>query len=163
MFQPKVVCAAVPLLHLQAQLVDGRKTALRKMAELFGFCEGFPLNVKVAHVDAERDLIEAELSMKQVGRFNNWRESLLDRLLVLGSSASEVKTALERARLERDVIDVESLGMFEHALVCKLGTDAAGLISKTGSILRTSRFAVFNPRRISGFLKSKQDSVSANQ
>src|SRR4030043_119260 len=33
-FQPKIVHATIPLRHLQAQLVDGRKTALRKIAEL---------------------------------------------------------------------------------------------------------------------------------
>jgi hypothetical protein len=53
--------------------------------------------------------------------------------------------------------------MFEHALVCKLGTDAAGLISKLGRILRSARFAVFNPRRIRGFLQLKQDFVSVDQ
>jgi hypothetical protein len=70
---------------------------------------------------------------------------------------------LEYAKLNRDVISVEPLGMFEHALTCKLGTDAAGLISKIGRILKNARFAVFNPRKISGFLELKQNSVSINQ
>jgi hypothetical protein len=162
-FQPKIVYATIPLRHLQAQLVDGRKIALRKMVDLFGFCEGLPINVRVALVSEEGSRMEAELSTRQVEKYGNWRESLLDRLIVLGSSAYEVKTALELAKLERDIISVESLGMFEHALVCKLGTDAAGLIPKIGRILRNARFAVFNPRRISGFLQLKQDSVSVNQ
>jgi hypothetical protein len=154
-FQPKIVYATMSLPYLQAQLMDGRKIALRKIVELFGFCEGLPLNVKVARVNEEESRIEAELSMRQVEKYDDWQESLLDRLIVLGSSTHEVKTAYELARLERDVISVESLGMFEHALVCKLGTDAAGLISKVGRILKSARFAVFNPRRISGFLQSK--------
>jgi hypothetical protein len=162
-FQPKIVCATMPLRYLQAQLVDGRKIALSKIVELYGFCEGLPLSVKVSRVDQEESRVEAELSMSQIEKFDNWRESLLDRLIVLGSSTHEVNVALDRARLERDVISVESLGMFEHALVCKLGTDAAGLISKLGRILRSARFAVFNPRRISGFLQLRQDSVSVNQ
>jgi hypothetical protein len=44
------------------------------------------------------------------------------------------------------------LGLFEHALVCKLGTDAVGLISKVGRGLRNARFVVFSPRKIRGFL-----------
>jgi hypothetical protein len=162
-FQPKIVYATLPLRYLQAQLVDGREIALKKIVELFGFCEGLPISVKIARVNEEGSPMEAELSARQVEKYDKWQESLLDRLIVLGSSAYEVKTALERARLERDVISVESLGMFEHALVCKLGTDAAGLISKIGRILKSARFAVFNPRRISGFLQLKQNSGSINQ
>jgi hypothetical protein len=50
------------------------------------------------------------------------------------------------------VIGLESLGMCEHALVCKLGTDAAGLIPRIGRILKSAKFAVFNPRKIMRFL-----------
>jgi hypothetical protein len=162
-FQPKIVYATIPLRHLQAQLVDGRKIALRKIVELFGFCEGLPINAKVVRVNEEESRMEAELSTRQVEKYDDWQESLLDRLIVLGSSAYEVKTGLERARLERDIFSVEPLGMFEHALVCKLGTDAAGVIPKIGRILKNARFAVFNPRRITGFLQLKQDSVSINR
>jgi hypothetical protein len=162
-FQPKIVYATIPLRYLQAQLVDGRKIALRKIVELFGFCEDLPISVKVACVNEEGSRIEAELSTRQVEKYDSWQESLLDRLIVLGSSAYEVKMALERARLERDIISVESLGMFEHALVCKLGTDAAGLISKIGRNLKSAKFAVFNPRKISGFLELKQNSGPINQ
>jgi hypothetical protein len=42
--------------------------------------------------------------------------------------------------------------MFEHAVVCKLGTDAAGLIPKLGRILGRAVLSVFNPRRILGLL-----------
>lgn len=152
-FQPKVVHAAVPLRHLQARLVDGRKVALKKIAELFGFYEDLPVNVKVVQVNEEESCVEAELSNKQVRMYEVWRESFLDRLLVLGSSLHEVKMTLEYAGLERDVIDIEPVGTFEHALVCKLGTDAAGLIPKIGRKLRNARFAVFSPRRLMDFLE----------
>jgi hypothetical protein len=62
--------------------------------------------------------------------------------------------ALEHARLERDVISVESLGMFEHALVCKLGTDAAGLIRQLGRNLGNAKFTVFNPKSLRKFLET---------
>jgi len=38
--------------------------------------------------------------------------------------------------------------MFEHAVLCKLGTDAAGLIPRMGKNLRKAVFSVFNPRKI---------------
>ncbi len=131
-FQPEIVHATVPLLHLQDKLVDGRKIALKKIAELFGFFEGLPLNLKVKEVDGEESRIDAELASKQIRQYAVWRESLLDRLLVMGASLIKVEETIKHAKLYRDVIDVEPLGLFEHALTCKLGTDAAGLIPKVG-------------------------------
>jgi hypothetical protein len=153
-FQPKTVHATIPLSHLQAQLVDGRKVALRKMGELFGFCGNLPLNIKIIRVNEEENRIEAELSAQQVEKYTVWQEALLDKLIVLGVALREVKDALEYAKLNRDIISVEPLGLFEHALTCKLGTDAAGLIPQIGRLLKNAKFAVFNPRKIRAFLES---------
>jgi hypothetical protein len=152
-FQPEAVYAAVPLRHLQAVLAEGRKLALKKIADLFGFCNGMPINVKVTALDMEKKLVEAELATELLERLKAWQESLLDKLIVLGSSLKEVKRMLNYTGLDRDVISIEPLGMFEYALTCKLGTDAAGLISQVGRNLRNSRFVVFNPRKIKESLK----------
>jgi hypothetical protein len=151
-FQPKIVYATIPLRHLQAQLVDGRKVALGKIAELYGFCEDLPVSVKVIHLDEGENRIEAELSSGQVRKYMVWRESLLDRLVVLGQSLHEINMTLEHAKLERDVIGVEPLGTLEHALTCKLGTDAAGLIPKIGRTMKNAKFSVFNPKKVRRFL-----------
>jgi hypothetical protein len=152
-FEPKSVHATIPLQRLQAQLVDGRKIALGKIAELFGFCKDLPVNIKVTRLNEEESCMEAELSSRQIRKYAVWRESLLDRLLVLGSPLHEINMTLEHARLDRDVIDVETLGLLEYALMCKLGTDAAGLIPKIGRILKNVKFAVFNPKRLRQFLE----------
>ena len=153
-FQPKTVHATIRLSHLQAQLVDGRRVALRKMGELFGFCGNLPLNIKIIRVNEEESGIEAELSAQQVEKYEAWQEALLDKLIVLGVALRQVEDTLEYAQLNRDIISVESLGLFEHALTCKLGTDAAGLIPKIGRLLKNVKFAVFNPRKIRAFLES---------
>jgi hypothetical protein len=49
--------------------------------------------------------------------------------------------------LNRDILGIEPLGLFEHAATCKLGTDAEGLIPKIGKSLRNSTLQVFSPRR----------------
>ena len=151
-FQPKIVYATIPLRHLQAQLVDGRKVALGKIAELYGFYEDLPVTVKVSCMNENENRIEAELSSEQVKRYMVWQESLLDRLLVLGPTLYKINRTLEHAKLSRDVIDVEPLGTFEHALTCKIGTDAAGLIPKIGRTLKNAKFSVFNPKKIRKFL-----------
>ncbi len=92
-------------------------------------------------------MLQAELSAGQVEKLQAWQQSLLDRLIILGASKETIESVLERTRLTRDVIDVETLGMFEHALTCKLGTNAAGLVSVMGRYLRNSVFVVFNARK----------------
>jgi hypothetical protein len=110
------------------------------------------LTVKVTGVSEEERVVEAMLAEKQLMSFRGWTLSLLDRLLVFGVPVGDVDSALERAELGRDVVDVESLGLFEHVVVCKLGTDAAGLIPRIGRRMRRASFSVFNPRRILEFL-----------
>ena len=128
--------------------MEGKKISLKKLSELWGICENLPLEIKVLEVDPEQNLVEAELQATQIRKLVLWKESLLDRLLVMGAPLYEVNSAVEQEELTRDVIDVESLGMFEHALVCKLGTDAAGLIGRIGRRLRKAKFTVFNPKNL---------------
>jgi hypothetical protein len=152
---PNIYDAVIPLARLQAQLVDGRTVPLEKIVELFGFCENLPFTVKIDGIDKEKNLIEAEVAERQRRQYVEWTESLLDRLLVLGASLSGIKLAVEKAGFDRDVINVEPLGGFEYAVVCKLGTDAVGLIPKIGRNLRNARLAVFSPRRIFTFFGNK--------
>ncbi len=149
--EPKSILAKVSLDYLQAQLTNGKQNSLKEIAELYGFFEGVPLSVKIIRLDDGEGFMQAELADSQIERIRLWQESLLDRLIVLGSSLGEVETVIERARLGRDVIGVESFGLFEHVLTCKLGTDATGLIPRIGRYLRHARFVIFNPKKILGF------------
>jgi hypothetical protein len=148
---PEAIEAKIPLQQLQAQLCDGRKVALEKIAELFGFCENLPVTIKISCIDKEKKQVEAMFSERQTSQFESWTRFLLDRLIVIGSSNQEIMLALNRARLNRDVLDVEPLGLFEHAVVCKLGTDAKGLIPKIGKSLHNASLSIFSPRRIVEF------------
>lgn len=147
-FKPKVVYATVALTRLQANLADDKKAPLKRIIESWGICENLPLEIKVIEVNVEERSVEAELQAGQIHRFAQWKDSLLDRLLLIGASLREVNLAIEQEGLNRDVIDVESFGMFEHALVCKLGTDAAGLVGRIGRRLRKAKFTVFNPKAL---------------
>jgi len=152
-FEPKIVLATVPLACLQAQLVDGRKVDLKKIAEIYGLAERSSLSIKpLSPIGEEGDVLQAELSVEQVEKLHAWQQSLLDRLIILGASKETIENVLERTRLTRDVIDIETLGMFEHALTCKLGTNAAGLVGIVGRYLRNSVFVVFNAKKSLDFL-----------
>jgi hypothetical protein len=147
-FQPKTVHTVIPLLYLQTQLVEGKKMSLKKISELYGLCEDLPVEVKVGRFAGEESEIEARFSDNEVERFQTWKESLLDRLMILGLSIQDIRNILKHENLDRDIIDIESLGLLEHALTCKLGTDAAGLIPRIGKKVRRARFAVFNPKKL---------------
>lgn len=149
---PAVVNAAVSLQSLQACLVDGRKVALKKIAELFGFAENLPVTIKISNVDEEKIRLEATLTYEQVKLYRDWAGSLLDRLIILGASSYQIKKALKVTSCSRDVVSIESLGLFEWALECKLGTDAIGLIPKIGKNLPSATFTVFKSREICKFL-----------
>jgi hypothetical protein len=152
-FEPKAIQAVVSLPSLQAHLAEGRKVDLQKIAQTFGLQEGLPLSMKIVGLaGVEAGVLEAELSGEQLEQLDKWQRSLLDRLVILGASAGEVAAVLERTRLVRDVVEVEDLGLFEHALTCKLGTDAAGLVSKMGRYMRNARFVVYSPRFVLSFL-----------
>lgn len=150
-FSPQKAKAVLTLQQLQAQLADGRKLALMKLAELYGLCEHLPLTVKAVDIKREENSAETIFSEKQLKVYRNWMKSFLDRLIVLGVSREEIMSSLRITRFLRDVVDVEPLGLFENAIVCKLGTDAAGLIPKIGRQLSNAVITVFSPKKIMEF------------
>lgn len=154
-FQPKITLATISTEKLQEQLIESKKNSLKKIVSLFGFTEGLPVNINLLNINYEQNFVEAELSGSQLSLFNFWKKSFLERLIIIGSSYNEVKKTISLTRLGKDVINLESLGLFEQVLTCKLGTDAVGLIPRVGKILRTAKLIVFNPKKIHLFLKDQ--------
>jgi len=147
--EPKIIYANIPLAALQTQLLNGREVPLKKIAELFALNVDLPISIKINNIPTTAEnILTAELSTTQVTTLKNWQNSLLDRLIILGATIDEVTSTLERTRLNRDVISTDSLGLFEQVLVCKLGTDATGLIPRIGRYMRNTNFLVFNPKKL---------------
>ncbi len=144
-FEPEVKHVILPLTVLEAQLTIPSGEPSKKIFENYGIAEGLPIIVRITSKDS--DLFKCELAPVQIDKFRVWQQSLLDRLIILRTSKEHVTSVLERTHLNRDVIDVEELGMFEYALTCKLGTDARGLIPKVGRYMRNTLFVVFNAKK----------------
>lgn len=149
-FVPRVVRANIALQRLQAQLTDGEKLPLQNLIELYCLHDNMPLQVKIvdAELGGKKEAFEAELSEQQLAISTSWLRASLDRLMVLGVPLQDVEHAIKASKHFRDVAKIESLGLMEHAIVCKLGTDAVGLIPDVGPYLLTATFATFSPRKI---------------
>jgi len=146
-FKPNPVKAFIPLWKASAQLTDGKKTNMKILSSLFCLVENIPVEVRLLNV-LENGFVEAEFHEKFLNKIKNWILDGLDRLIVIGATLKSVKKALKSSRHIRDIVFVESLGLLEHAIVCKLGTDAVGLIPRIGNFLPDAKLAVFSPREI---------------
>lgn len=155
--EPRIYDAIVPLQRLQAQLADGGNLPLQHMVKLFCLVNFMPVHIKVVDdLNSERGFWQAELSEAQLSKFSDWLKSNLDRLVVLGASLREVEMAVERSRHFRDVLRIEPLGLYEHAVLCKLGTDAVGLMPKLGPYMRHAFLTPFSPRKIREEVKREE-------
>jgi hypothetical protein len=135
---------------LRSQLADGKEAPFISLVELFCLYNNLPLEVMIARdIEDEGMAVEAVLSEKQLNLFRSWVRSRFDRLIVLGSLFSDVEHAVNLSRHSRDIIKTESLGVLEQVVLCKLGTDAVGLIPKLGRYLKKSAVLVpFSPKKI---------------
>jgi hypothetical protein len=135
--------------RLQAQLADGKTIPLQGLVKLFCLYDNVPLEVKIVRdVGVQKKTVDARLSETQVSVFGNWVRDSFDRLIVLGALYSDVERAVKLSRSYRDTIRIGSLGTLEQVVLCKLGTDAVGLIPKFGRYLKEAVLVPFSPKKI---------------
>ena len=152
----KVLEATVSEKSLQAQLADGKEVPLKKLVELFCLYDNLPLKIKIYEdANMRSETVKAQLSEMQLSLFHKWIRFRFDRLIILGSIFHDVERAVKLSRLSRDIIKIESLGVLEQVVLCKLGTDAVGLIPKLGRYLKSSVLVPFSPKKIVAVLGSQ--------
>lgn len=145
---PKDIDAFIPLHVLRKQLADGARLSTRKIIEAYCLFNNFPLSIRLTNVNILEKKVEAELSDIQISFFQRWIEDELDRVLIFGIPFKDVKGIIEKTKLRRDVIKIESFGLFEQSLVCKLGTAAPGIIRKIGTNFQSIPLGAFLPTKI---------------
>ena len=151
---PEPVDALIPLNRLRAQLADGKKLSVKQIINLYCLHENFPLDVLLSKVNRREREIEAELSERQRRTFLEWVGLEFDRVIVLGVDYENIDYAIQRAGVGRYILEIDALGLMEHALVCKLGVDAPGIIAKVGRYLARTPLHAFSPKKIKGGLFS---------
>jgi len=136
----------IPSRNLQAQLADGKTMQARKLVECYCLYPGERISVRATRrTDNE---IEAWLSDEQIDLLSRGITSGLDRIMAFDCYKEDAEAAVLKTHLTRDVIRVESVTLTTQSIICKLGTDAVGLIPKLGYILRKQRLRPFSPKKI---------------
>ena len=120
---------------------------MRRIAQAYCLTDNVPLRLRLTKADAATRRLEAQLSDGQITIFEKLVRDGLEKVLVLGVPLQDAREAVRASGLERDVIDVDSVGLFEHFFVCKLGTQAAGVISRLGRQLPGALLYIFSPSR----------------
>jgi hypothetical protein len=136
----------VPTSNLNAQLTDGKNMPLRHVVECYCLYPGMKIGVRIAgKTDQE---IEGWLADSFIDRLDDWIKTGLDRILAFECFRKEAESSILKTHLTRDIIAVDPLGLTVQSIVCKLGTDAVGLIPKLGQILRNQSLKPFQPKKI---------------
>jgi hypothetical protein len=143
---PKSTIVKIPLFALRAQLTDGNAIACRDIVENYCLVAGVKVTVRITKKNP--DEIEGWLSDEQIKGFSDWFQTGLDRILVFDCFKQQLESAVSRASLNRDIISVESQTFTTQIAVCKLGTDAIGLMPKLGTQLKKHGLKPFIPKRI---------------
>ena len=145
-FEPFAKDGLYPLHRMRAQLADGVSKSCREILEENGLVDDFPVRTRVTGVEQEK--ISLEMSDETLDLFNSWKQLPFDRVVAVGVMRDEAEGAVRSTGLQYDVIRVESLSLFSQCLVCKMGTDAPGVIAKIGGHLRGVRLAAVRTRTL---------------
>jgi hypothetical protein len=145
---PAPVTVRISSRSLRAQLCDGQLLPCSEIAEQYCLRAGSRLAVRTTKVDRETGTIEGWLADSQMDDFANRIRSHLQRVQVFDCTRQTVDSALRSLKLERDIIAVEMDTLTTQSVLCKLGTDAIGIIPRLGTALRKIELKPFLPSRI---------------
>jgi hypothetical protein len=142
---PQRVDGLYPLHRMRAQLADGWGQSLRQIARRFCLHDGLPLKVRIEGFE-NAGKVTLALTDRQESYFKDWERYPFDRLVVLGSTINSVHRAIERTGLAKDIVRVERLSLASTILICKLGTQAPGVISELGPHLAATKLYSYIPK-----------------
>nr|MDO8085726.1 DUF2110 family protein [Candidatus Sigynarchaeum springense] len=135
--------ALYPLFRMREQLVDGKKLPARRIAKLFGFCNGFGYPVVVTRID-ENSKVFVELDARAVEEFKAWRRDGLDRVVCHGETKDAIERSLVKAGAKKEHFMIQEAGFLDCIITCDGRTEGAGLVGLIGPCLPHVAMAVFN-------------------
>jgi hypothetical protein len=126
--------ALYPLHRMRAQLADGASKSSREILQQQGLADYFPVDVIVTELQGEN--VTVELADRTRDQLLGWNRQLFDRVIAAGIDRDYAIGVVRSTNLGFDVIKIETLSLLVQCLVCKIDTDAPGVIAKIGSRFR---------------------------
>jgi hypothetical protein len=146
---PEAILVTVKSSSLLAQLADGKRSLpANYVADCYGMLPDLPISIRLSKPVTSATPLQGWLSDSQISLFSDWIRCGLERIQAFDCLPGQLSHAIREARLERDIVSTDHLSLTTHSLVCKIGTNAVGLIPRLGAILRRSRLVPFVPQRI---------------
>ena len=142
----------IPLHRIREQF--GINKSLRFIANSLVLVENLPVEVKITNIDKNYQKLEAEFEQKNIVRFETWIHDDHERLLIFGANNDMIETALKKVGHLEDIHEIEKIGFFEYALVCKRSTRASGILAAIGPKLQGVPMHLFIPREIEATLNA---------
>ncbi|MHA1314452.1 MAG: DUF2110 family protein [Candidatus Helarchaeota archaeon] len=146
LIEPKKKDALLPLFELRTQLLDDQDFSLRSIIDLFGFIDGFPLEVEISEIN-EKDQVFVRLTNNQIDIFKSWIEKSLDRLFVYGINSKNLYKIISQINQFGDIHSVDRLGLFDFILILKEDTSAKGMLPILGKKIQ-AKMNFFSPKMI---------------
>ncbi len=103
-----------------------------QIAMRFGLIKNLPVRIEI------KEEIEkiAAFTKEQIDTWWKWKKSGQDRVIANSVTRSELKTAVKRTGHARDIYGIERLGLMEHMIICRDGTDGPGIVSAIGKFIK---------------------------
>lgn len=133
---------------LRNQLCRGKKIPLRKIIDLFGFIDNFPIHVKIKEISQSEKNVQGLIGKDTLEMINNWFYDKLERVFVSGSTRAQVKKAIAITGHSQDVITIKKLGFLENIIILKEDTNAPGIIAHIGKKLKFSKLSAIRPLKL---------------
>ena len=131
---PSLKDALFPLHRMRAQLADGEAISAREILDRNALVDYVPLKLTVTGFDGDNITVEMEDKTRE--RIVSWNKYPFDRVVVVGADKRQVEESVKASGLQSDILEIESLSLFVQSMVCKIGTEAPGVIAKIGNRLR---------------------------
>ncbi len=118
----------VPVVIKQASLGTLGTGDAQQVASRFGIIPHIPLEIEIE----DNKSLTGHLSKKQLDILWNWKKSGFDHVTANSVTRSELKAAIKKTGHARDIFGIERLGLMEHMITCREGTDGPGIVAAIG-------------------------------
>ena len=104
-----------------------------QIASRFGMIPHLPVFIEMVEHEGE---LEARFTKEQVDKWWEWKKSGFDRVFVNSATRSKIKAAIKKTGHGKDIYGIERIGVMEHVIVCREGTDGPGIVAEIGPLVK---------------------------